>query len=176
MSVVHNQQGLQTIHVHSGDIWNRIVTFFLLTLILGVTEKGDRFHAIIWLFFNWPLYKITKLSTSGVYWIIHFLLCLSLPFVQSFLSLLPNFWMRMDGPMLSFSLLCFPGFAFVPRTLHFRKASMEGRFCSWSSSSSLKKILAVSFCEEEKAFVNSYLNAIHSFDHQKGPTSVSFLF
>lgn len=121
---------------------------FLITPIRSVTEKGDRFHAINWLFFNWPLYKITKLSTSGVHWIIHLLLCLSLSFVQSFLSLLPGFWMRMAGPILSFSLPCFPGFAFVPRTLHFRKASMEGRFCSWSSSSSLDKFWQYLFSEK----------------------------
>lgn len=76
-------------------------------------EEGgsDRFHAINWLFSNWPLYKITKLSSSGVHWIIHLLLCLSVPFVQTFLSLLPpNFWMRMDGPGIYSRSLRWPAF------------------------------------------------------------------
>lgn len=149
---------------------------FLLTLMRGVTEKRDRFHAINWFFSNGPLYKITKLSTSGAYWIIHLLLCLSLPFVQSFLSLLPDFWMRIDGPILSFSLPCFPGFAFVPRTPHFRKAPMEGRFCSWTSSSSLKKKIGSVFFEEKKGGFYELLSKPHSimFDHRKGPTFMSF--
>lgn len=96
---------------------------------------------------------------------------------MSILALCPKFFFPLfyeifewewTGLYSPFSPPCFPGFAFVPRTLHFRKASMKGRFCSWSSSSSLKKFGSVvlrkkgSFCE--------LLSKPHShmFDHQKG--------
>lgn len=92
-----------------------------------------------------------------------------------FLSLLPRFWMRMAGPILSFSLPCFPGFAFVPRTLHFRKASMEGRFCSWSSSSSLDKFWQYLFSEKRMLlWTLIWTPFTHLWSLKKGATSVTF--
>lgn len=55
------------------------------------------------------------------------------------------------------------------------KRQWMGRFCSWSSSSSLKNFWQCLFCGEKKAFVNSYLKAIHlCLIIKKGPTSISF--
>lgn len=101
--------------------------------------------------FPTPLYKITKLSTSGAHWIIHLLLCLSLPFVQTFLSLLPE-CLNENGRAHTLLLRCpcFPGFAFVPRTPHFRKASIEGRFLLVKSIFKFEKSLAVSSFKKKR--------------------------
>jgi len=110
MSVIFfSQRGLQLICLDTGDICNKMVTFFLLTSMRGAREKEERFHAINRFFSNRPLYKITKLSSSGAYWIIHLLLCLFLPFVQTFLQLFEWEWIDPYFPFFAalLSRICF---------------------------------------------------------------------
>ena len=114
-------------------------------------RKRDRFHAINWFFSNWPLYKITKLSTSGAYWIIHLLLCLSLPFVQTFLSLFTRFLNENGtGPYSPFRCPAFQDLLLYLGLLTLEKRQWRGGFSSWSSSSSLKNFWQCLFWRKKK--------------------------
>lgn len=96
-------------------------------------ERTVLHHEMRWLFSSNRLFRnITKLSTSGVYWIIHFPLYVPLPFVQTIFFL----WLRVFewewNGQFPFLLPCFLRFAFVdlPRNLPFRKASLDRGFAS----------------------------------------------
>lgn len=145
---------------------------FLITLMRGVTEKETVFTLSSDSSPTDHYIKLQNYLPAGRTELFISFYVSPCPLSKVFSLFYPIFEWEWTSPNSPFSCPAFQDLLLYLEPHTFRKASIEGRFCSWSSSSSLKNFwqclfFFFFFLGKRASFVDSYLNPIHTFDPQK---------